>query len=190
MTENDTTTDLELTTRLATETGLAARVAATVEPVIEDMGFRLVKIGITGDGNVIVQVFAERLDGTLTIDDCVAITKVLSPVLDVEDPMPGNYTLEVSSPGVDRPLVRPVDFVRHAGLEARVELNQPIDGQKRFRGFIEGFEDGEVRLEMELKGFDEPQIVGLPFQSIQDAKLIMSDALLKSAAQPKPNTGK
>lgn len=177
--------DFDLTARLVTETGVAARVAAAVEPVIEDLGFRLVRVRITGEDGATVQIFAEREDGTLTIEDCVAITRVLSPVFDVEDPMPGHYTLEVSSPGLDRPLVRPVDFIRNAGLEARVELAEPIEGQKRFRGLIEGFEDGEVRMQMDIKGFDEPQIIGLPFLAIDEAKLIMSDALLKSSAIPK-----
>jgi len=184
MTYQASTHQIDLTERLASETGVAARAAAVIEPVIEDLGFRLVRVRITGEGGTTMQVFAEREDGTLTINDCVAITKIISPVLDVEDPVAGRYTLEVSSPGIDRPLVRPIDFVRHAGLEARIELSQPIEGQKRFRGIIEGFEDGEVRLEIQIKGYDEAQIIGLPFRSIHDAKLIMNDALLKSA-QPK-----
>ena len=188
MTENITKTDIDWTERLVTETGIAARVAAVVEPVIEDLGFRLVRVRITGEGGATMQIFAEREDGTLTIEDCVAITRILSPVLDVEDPLPGHYTLEVSSPGIDRPLVRPADFVRYAGLEARVELSRPIGEQKRFRGVIEGFEDGEVRLEMDIKGHEAPQIVGLPFRDIHEAKLIMNDALLRSVAQPKPKT--
>ncbi|VAW17291.1 Bacterial ribosome SSU maturation protein RimP [hydrothermal vent metagenome] len=188
MTENLTTTDIDWTERLATETGAAARVAAVIEPVIEDLGFRLVRVRITGEGGTVVQIFAEREDGTLTINDCVAVTRILSPVLDVEDPISGHYTLEVSSPGIDRPLVRPVDFVRYSGLEARVELSRPIEGQKRFRGLIEGFEDGEVRLIMDIKGFEEPQIIGLPFRAIHEAKLIMTDALLKTVARPKSKT--
>lgn len=184
MTDQVPTHQIDWTERLASETGIAARIAASVEPVIEDLGFRLVKVRLTGEGGTTVQIFAERDDGTLTINDCVTLTKVISPVLDVEDPILGHYTLEVSSPGIDRPLVRPIDFIRHAGLEARVELSQPIEGQKRFRGIIEGFEDGEVRLEMDLKGFDDAQIIGLPFHAIQDAKLIMNDALLKAAEKP------
>jgi len=176
-----TKSEFDWTERLATETGVAARVAAVIEPVIEDLGFRLVRVRITGESGATMQIFAEREDGTLTINDCVAITKIISPILDVEDPVAGRYTLEVSSPGIDRPLVRPVDFVRYSGLEARIELSQPIEGQKRFRGIIEGFEDGEVRLEMDIKGYDRAQIVGLPFHAIQDAKLIMNDALLKTA---------
>lgn len=173
--------------RLANETGLAARVAAIVEPVIEDMGFRLVRVRLTGEGGSTVQVFAERADGTLTIADCVEITKVISPVLDVEDPMPAHYMLEVSSPGIDRPLVRPIDFERHAGFEAKVELSVPIEGQKRFRGTIEGFTDGEVRLQTEVKGFEDPQTVGLNFEDIHDAKLVMNDELLKAAGETKPS---
>jgi ribosome maturation factor RimP len=143
-------------------------------------------VRLTGEGGSTVQVLAERADGTLTIDDCVEITRVISPVLDVEDPMPGRYRLEVSSPGIDRPLVRPIDFERHAGFEARIELATPVDGQRRFRGHIEGFADGEVRLETEVKGFDEPQIVGLRFDDIHEAKLVMTDELLKASAERRP----
>lgn len=168
--------------RLRTETGLAARVAEVVEPVIEDLGFRLVRVRITGERGANVQVFAEREDGTLTIEDCVEITRVVSPLLDVEDPMPSAYNLEVSSPGIDRVLVRPVDFERYAGFEARIELSEPIGGQRRFRGHIEGFADGEVRLETEVRGYDEPQVIGLPFDDIHEARLVMSDDLLKASA--------
>ncbi len=185
MTDQVSIGEFDWTERLDTESGVAARVAAVIEPVIEDLGFRLVRVRITGEGGTTVQILAERENGTLTINDCVDITKIISPVLDVEDPILGHYTLEVSSPGIDRPLVRPIDFVRHAGLEARIELSQPIDGQKRFRGIIEGFEDGEVRLELQLKGYDEAQIIGLPFHAIHDAKLIMNDALFQKSTAPK-----
>lgn len=189
MTNQASTHPSNWTERLATETGVAARIAAVIEPVIEDLGFRLVRVRITGDGGTTMQIFAECEDGTLTINECVKITKVISPILDVEDPVSGRYTLEVSSPGIDRPLVRPIDFARHSGFEARIELSQPIAGQKRFRGIIEGFEDGEVRLEMDIKGYEDPQIIGLPFHAIHEAKLVMNDTLLKAAQTKSENQG-
>jgi len=168
--------------RIRSETGLAAQVAELVEPVIEDMGFRLVRVRHTGEAGGTLQVMAERPDGGFSIDDCVALTRVLSPLLDVADPVASRYRLEVSSPGLDRPLVRREDFERHVGLEAKVELAEPIEGRKRFRGRIEGFADGEVRLLMELAGHEGPQVVGLPFERIGEAKLVMTDELIQSTA--------
>jgi ribosome maturation factor RimP len=167
--------------RLKSETGVAARVAEIIEPVIEDLGYRLVRVRFTGDAGGTLQVMAENPDGGFSIEDCVGLTRVLSPLLDVEDPVSSAYRLEVSSPGIDRPLVRPEDFERSAGLEAKVELREPLAGRRRFRGLIEGFADGEVRLVMELAGHDDPQIVGLPFALIGEAKLVMTEALLKGA---------
>jgi len=169
-------------TRLKSETGIARRVADIVEPVIEDLGYRLVRVRLSGQHGTTVQLMIERPDGTLEIDDCVTVTRVLSPLLDVEDPIAGGYNLEVSSPGIDRPLVRPGDFERWAGYEAKVELSEMLAGRKRFRGRIEGFADGEVRLEMEIEGHDAPQVVGLPFEFIHAAKLVMNEQLLKRAA--------
>lgn len=167
--------------RIMSETGIALRIAGLVEPVIEDMGYRLVRVRMTGDGGGTVQIMAERPDGSLSIDDCVDMTRVLSPLLDVDDPVPGGYRLEISSPGIARPLVRPEDFERWAGFEAKIELRELLAGRKRFRGILDGFADGEVRLETELSGFDEPQTVGLPFEAIHEARLVMTDTLLKSS---------
>ena len=172
--------------RIMSETGIALRVAGLVEPVIEDMGYRLVRVRMTGDGGGTVQIMAERPDGSLSIDDCVDMTRVLSPLLDVDDPVPGGYRLEISSPGIARPLVRPDDFERWVGFEAKIELREMLAGRKRFRGILDGFADGEVRLETELSGFDEPQTVGLPFEAIHEARLVMTDTLLKSSG----NTGR
>ena len=168
--------------RICSETGPAQHIANVTEPVIEDMGYRLVRVQLGGQHRTTVQVMIERPDGTLAIEDCVAVTRILSPLLDVEDPLPGGYQLEVSSPGIDRPLVRPEDFERWAGCEAKIEVREMLAGRKRFRGQIEGFTDGEVRLEMEIEGHDQPQIVGIPFDSIHSAKLVMNDDLLKRAA--------
>lgn len=178
--------------RLARETGLAQRVAVLAEPVLEDLGYRLVRARVVGQGRCTVQIMAERPDGTLNIDDCERISRALSPVLDVDDPMPGEYLLEVSSPGVDRPLVRPEDFERWSGHEARVEMTELLGGRRRFRGALEGFEDGEVRLLFEVEPGTEPVVIGLPFDHIAEARLVMSDRLIreslkKSAARQTPD---
>ena len=127
------------------ESGPAADLAALVEPVLADLGFRLVRVQLSGKEGQTLQIMAERPDGTMSVGDCELVSKQLSPVLDAYDPLPGAYRLEISSPGIDRPLVRPSDFEDWAGFEARIELNQPVNGRKRFRGVLEGFEDGEVR---------------------------------------------
>jgi ribosome maturation factor RimP len=172
-------------TRLRSETGPAARIADLVEPVIEDMGYRLVRVRVSGQNGTTVQIMIERPDGTLEIDDCVAVTRVLSPLMDIEDPIPGGYFLEVSSPGIDRPLVRPADFERWSGHQARIELTELLAGRKRFKGLIEGFEDGEVRLQITIEGRDGPQTVGIPFALIHTAKLVLGEDLLKQA-RPAP----
>ncbi len=175
------------TRRIARETGPAEVVARIAEPILEDMGYRLVRVRLAGKD---LQVMAERPDGSLTIDDCVEITRALSPVLDVEDPVPGSYNLEISSPGVARPLVRPEDFERWAGFEAKIEMETPIEGQKRFRGILEGYdaESDEVRLFVpaETAGGTEggeDVLIGLAFEDIASARLVMSDALLAEAGR-------
>jgi ribosome maturation factor RimP len=160
--------------------------------VLEDLGYRLVRARVVGQGRCTVQIMAERPDGTLNIDDCERISRALSPVLDVDDPMPGEYLLEVSSPGVDRPLVRPEDFERWAGHEARIEMTELLGGRRRFRGVLEGFEDGEVRLLFEAEPGTEPVVIGLQFDHIAEARLVMSDRLIreslkKSAARQTPD---
>ena len=119
---------------------------------------------------------AERPDGSMTIEDCEAISREISALLDVNDPIAGAYRLEVSSPGIDRPLVRPSDFEDWAGHEAKIELTEPIDGRKRFRGTLEGFEDGEVRIEIDL-GEAGRQVIGLPIGLVGEAKLVLTDEL-------------
>jgi ribosome maturation factor RimP len=171
------------TGRFLRETGVAAEVATVVEPVLEDLGFRLVRVKIQGDGrDRIVQLMAERPDGSITVDDCETISKGISPVLDVADPVSGHYRLEVSSPGIDRPLVRPSDFEDWSGHEAKIELKEPIDGRKRFKGVLEGFEDGEVRIKADT-GEHGIQHLGLPVNLISDAKLVLTDELIREALQ-------
>lgn len=156
----------------------AKRVETIIAPTLQDMGFEVVRVQISGSQRRTLQVMAERHDdGTMTVDDCAAISRSISALLDVEDPIKGSYTLEVSSPGLDRPLTRERDYTRFAGLEAKVELRAPLDGQKRFRGRIQGFADGEVSLEV------EGARVALPFAEIERAKLILNDELLALAGE-------
>jgi ribosome maturation factor RimP len=164
--------------RFVLESGLAANLAALIDPVLVDLGFRLVRVAMSGGDSPSLQIMAERADGTFTIDDCATVSRELSPVLDAYDPLPGAYRLEVSSPGIDRPLVRPSDFEDWAGYEAKLELSQPVNGRKRFRGIIEGFEDGEVRLECTLDKVGV-QILGFPMSMIGDAKLVLTDELIR-----------
>ena len=158
--------------RFTRETGQERAVADLAEPVLEELGFRLVRIKISGRDGGTVQIMAERPNGELSVDDCATISRRLSPVFEAYDPMPGAYHLEVSSPGIDRPLVRPSDFVSCVGRDAKVELREPVDGRKRFKGRIADVLDGEVHLKIELDDEAEPLIIGLPFSLISEAKLI------------------
>ena len=167
--------------RLSRESGAAQRVAVLIEPVIEDLGYRLVRVRMTGPDGATLQVMADRADRAVTIEDCELISRTISPLLDVEDPIQRAYQLEVSTPGIDRPLVRPSDFERWSGHEAKVEMMELIAGQKRFRGELEGFEDGEVRLYYERPDTAERVLIGLPFERISQAKLVLTDALIAAA---------
>ena len=166
--------------RFVRESGIAAGVADTAAPVLESLGFRLVRVQVSGKEPRVVQIMAERPDGTINIDDCEKISKQLSPVLDVSEPLSGAYRLEISSPGIDRPLVRPTDFEDWSGHEAKIELSEAVDGRKRFKGVLEGFEDGEVRMLADL-GEGEPQHLGFPVALISEAKLVLTDELVREA---------
>ena len=166
--------------RFVLETGLAAEIATIVEPRIEALGFRLVRVNVTGRNGSTIQIMAERPDGRITIGEIESISRDISPALDVMDPMAGKYHLEVSSPGIDRMLVRPNDFENWAGQEARIELKEPVDGHRRLRGRLEGFTDGEVRIAVsDLPGATEPQVIGLPPGLIATARLVMTDELIR-----------
>ena len=166
--------------RFIVESGHAAQIAAIIEPALIDLGFRLVRVSISGKSSLTVQIMAERDDGTITIDDCETISKQLSPVLDVAGVLPGAYRLEVSSPGIDRPLVRPSDFEDWAGYEAKVELNQPVDGRRRFKGEIAGFESGEVLIECDIADAGR-QVLGFPMHLVSEAHLILTGDLIREA---------
>ncbi|KMO33535.1 ribosome maturation factor RimP [Methylobacterium variabile] len=167
--------------RLITETGVAARVAQIIEPSIEGLGFRLVRVRVTGQNGCTVQIMAERPDGTMTVDDCETVSRTISPILDVDDPIGGAYYLEISSPGIDRPLVRAGDFARWAGYEAKVELATPLDGRKRFRGIIRAPEGETVRIELPDAKEGTPSAYDLPLRDIGEAHLVLTDALVRES---------
>jgi ribosome maturation factor RimP len=176
----DISTTAEIEDRFVRETGLAGEFAGLVEPVLADLGMRLVRVVVSRrDGNT-VQIMAERLDGSMSVDDCAMVSREISPLLDAYDPMDERYNLEISSPGIGRPLVRRSDFIRWNGFETKVKLREPIDGRKRFTGIIEGYEDNELLLRVDIEGYSEPQIIGLAVQGIEEARLVVNDALLKS----------
>jgi ribosome maturation factor RimP len=167
--------------RLVAETGTDARVAAIIEPVLADLGYRLVRVRLLGMNGLTLQIMAERPDGTMTVEDCEAISRAVSPVLDVEDPVDKAYHLEVSSPGIDRPLARRSDFDRWSGYEAKIELTVPVEGRKRFRGWLLGTrgEDGGVRLLQPLES--GTQEIWFPLATLADAKLVLNDALIRES---------
>jgi ribosome maturation factor RimP len=157
----------------------SARVESVIAPAVEDMGYEIVRVIFSGKQKPVLQVMAERVDrGAMTVDDCAAISRTVSALLDVEDPVPGAYTLEVSSPGIDRPLTRRRDFDRFAGFEARLETHEPVGGRKRFRGRLLGTAAEAVR----LTPADGPEgrEIALPFAAIKKAKLVLTDDLIAS----------
>jgi ribosome maturation factor RimP len=164
--------------RIVTETGLEARVAHIVEPVAEGLGYRLVRVKISAMNGATVQIMAERPDGTMTVEDCERLSRDLSPNLDVEDPMGGAYNLEVSSPGIDRPLVRRSDFARWSGHLAKIELARGLDGRKRFKGNLAGLDGDRAGLEVEETSAG-PKTYWLPLADIEEARLMLTDALIR-----------
>ena len=152
------------------------RIEKIIEPTVKNLGFDIVRVLLSGDHNPRLQIMAEPLDGrAMNVDDCAAISRAVSALLDVEDPVSSSYTLEVSSPGLDRPLVRLQHFEKFAGYEARIETAMAIDGRKRFRGRLGGIEGDNVLLQV-----DKNEWV-FPFPDIQKAKLIVTDEMLAEA---------
>ena len=164
--------------RLITEPGLPARVATIVEPVVEQLGYRLVRVRVSRAEGCTVQVMAERHDGTMTVEDCEMISRALSPVLDVANPIDRTYRLEISSPGIDRPLVRKSDFERYTGHLVKIETAIPFEGRKRFRGGTEG---EAVRIHRDDIAEGEPAEVLLPIEEMSEAKLVLTDDLVTEA---------
>jgi ribosome maturation factor RimP len=164
--------------RLIVEQGAAARLAAIAEPVLKGLGFRLVRVRISGLSGCTIQIMAERADGTMTIDDCEAISRALSPILDVADPVAEAYRLEISSPGIDRPLVRASDFERFAGHQIKVEMAIAMDGRRRFRGTLLGAQGDAARIRRDDAAAGEAAEVLLPIADMAEARLTLSDALI------------
>jgi ribosome maturation factor RimP len=165
--------------RLTRETGVEARIAHIVEPIATDLGYELVRVKVSSLNGMTVQIMAERPDGTMTVEDCEALSRNISPALDVADPINREYHLEISSPGIDRPLTRAKDFQIWAGHEAKVEMEEAVNGRKRFRGVLLGVRD-------ETAGIRLPEAAGqlewwLPMGSIGEARLVLTDALLRES---------
>lgn len=169
--------------RLVSETGVAARVAQIVEGPIEGLGFRLVRVKISNTNGRTVQIMAERPDGTMGVDECEAVSRAISPILDLEDPVGDAYYLEVSSPGIDRPLVRVSDFERWAGYEAKVELAVPMDGRKRFRGIIGVPSADGTTVPIDLPDVKPglPSRIDVPLRDLGEAHLVLTDELIRES---------
>lgn len=174
-------------TDLIAKTAIDRRLAAIVGPVIEGLGFELVRIRLMGGKTRILQIMADRPEGGIEVDDCATISTAVSAVLDVEDPIEDNYVLEVSSPGIDRPLTRLKDFDMWVDYEARLETTELIDGRRRFKGTLQGTEGDEVLIEIEEAG--EPLTIGLKFDWLSDAKLILTDDLIAEMLRQRKASG-
>ena len=167
--------------RLITDTGVAARVATIAEPVLEGMSLRLVRVRVSGADGCTVQIMVERADGSMSIEDCEDVPRALSPVLDVADPIERAYRLEISSPGLDRPLVRKSDFDRYAGNVVKIEMEVPVNGRKRFRGMLNGTDGEAARITRDDTAEGEEADVLLPIGDMNDAKLVLTDDLVTQA---------
>lgn len=168
--------------RIIRETGPEARVAGIVMPVLGALDYRLVRIKLSSQDGLTLQIMAERPDGTMTVEGCEEVSRAVSPALDVEDPIDGAYQLEISSPGIDRPLVRRDDFEAAIGHTAKIETSVMVGGRKRFRGLVKGCTDDAVTVELEKvpeEGAEPP--VEIPFDVINAAKLVLTDALIREA---------
>ena len=164
--------------RLIIEPGLPARVAVIAEPVIEQLGYRLVRVRVSSAEGCTVQIMAERPDGSMTVEDCESVSRALSPVLDVADPIDRAYRLEISSPGIDRPLVRKSDFDRYASHLVKIEMEIPLNGRKRFRGMLVGTEGETARIRRDDAAEGEEAEVLLPIEEMSEAKLVLTDELV------------
>ena len=164
--------------RLIVEQGVAARLATIAEPVLAGLGFRLVRVRMSGVSGCTIQIMAERADGTMTIDDCETISRTLSPILDVADPVDDAYRLEISSPGIDRPLVRRSDFERFAGHQIKVEMAISTQGRRRFRGVLLGAQGDAAQVRRDDAAAGEAAEVLLPIGDMTEARLVLTDALV------------
>ena len=167
--------------RIIRETGIDARIALIVAPVLRAAGMRLVRVRLFGQNGLTLQIMAEREDGTMTVEDCEEASRALSPALDVEDPIEKNYHLEVSSPGIDRPLVRKSDFAAWQGHLVKIETSILVGDRKRFRGRIAGSDEEAVTVERDQASYGDEPVVRLPFEAIAEARLVLTDDLIRDA---------
>jgi ribosome maturation factor RimP len=167
--------------RYVRESPLESRIAAIAAPVAAALGYRLVRVRVTPRDGCTVQIMAEDADGAFTIDDCEALSRDLSPALDVEDPIGRPYRLEISSPGIDRPLVRLADFERFAGHEAKIETFELIAGRRRFRGFLEPVAGADIRIRLNDAPAGADPVAVIPAAAIAEAKLVLTDDLIAKA---------
>lgn len=172
---------------LIAKAAIDRRIAQIIGPVIEDMGFELVRVRLMTGKQSTLQIMAQKPDGTIEVDDCAAISTAVSAVLDVEDPIVDAYTLEVSSPGIDRPLTRLKDFDQWQGFEAKIETEELIEGRRRFKGILAGVEGDEVLIELD-EG-KEPVTIGLKFDWLSDAKLVLTDELIRDVLRGRKDAG-
>lgn len=186
----------EFDPRLIVEQGVAARVATLAEPVLTGLGYRLVRIRVSGSDGCTVQIMAERPDGSMTIEDCETVSRALSPVFDVADPIERAYRLEISSPGMDRPLVRRSDFERFAGHAVKIEMAVALGGRRRFRGELLGVAGDAARIRHDDAAPGEDAEVLLRMEDIAEAKLVLTEALIaealrrsKAAERQQPDSG-
>ncbi|MDE3028627.1 MAG: ribosome maturation factor RimP [Paracoccaceae bacterium] len=168
---------------LIAKTAIDRRLAEIITPAIEGLGFELVRVRLMGGKTRILQIMADRPEGGIVVDDCAKISTAVSAILDVEDPIEDNYTLEVSSPGIDRPLTRLKDFDMWEGYEARIETTELIDGRRRFKGILAGVDGDEVLIEI------EEGTIGLNFEWLSDAKLILTDELIAEMLRQRKDAG-
>ncbi|MFD0982177.1 ribosome maturation factor RimP [Tropicimonas aquimaris] len=174
-------------TDLIAKTNMDRRLAEILTPVIEGMGYELVRIRLMSGKTKTLQIMAEKSEGGIEVDDCAEISTAVSAVMDVEDPIEDNYTLEVSSPGIDRPLTRLKDFETWEGYEAKIETHEMIDGRRRFKGVLQGVEDGEVLIEIDQEG--GAVVIGLQFDWLSDAKLVLTDELIREMLNQRKHSG-
>jgi ribosome maturation factor RimP len=172
---------------LVAKAAIDRRLAGIIAPVVEGMGFELVRVRLMGGRTKTLQIMAERPEGGIEVDDCARISTAVSATLDVEDPLEEAYTLEVSSPGIDRPLTRLKDFETWEGYEAKIETSEMIDGRRRFKGVLQGVEDGEILIEIDEQG--GPVTIGLSFDWLSDAKLVLTDELIRDVLKARKDAG-
>lgn len=175
------TADSQGDDRIIRESGIDARIAMIIQPVLRGMGYRLVRVRLSGQHGLTLQIMAEREDGTMTVEDCEAVSRAVSPALDVDDPIEKAYHLEVSSPGIDRPLVRKSDFATWQGHLVKLETSILVADRKRFRGRIAGSDEAGVTIERDQPGYGDEPTVQIPFDTIAEARLILTDDLIRDA---------